>query len=149
MKSLGWILTTREWPWQLSIRWDSPLRSFWMVGNDAVEYQIVLLVLFKIIPETVNTYIRKSFFYIFCSGITKWIIFWNFMISHIFSCISSRMWFIISNLSLVLLPSVSTSRNFDLYSRLCEKNTIHEGFCYQHITCINWLWFRIASLLIY
>ena len=40
---------------------NSPLRSLRMVGNDAVEYQIVLLVLLKIIPVTVNIYIRKSF----------------------------------------------------------------------------------------
>ena len=48
--------------------------------------------------------------------------FWG--ISYIFSCISSRMWFIISNLSLVLLASVSTSRNLDLYSRLCKKDIV-------------------------
>ena len=42
--------------------------------------------------------------------------------SHIFSCISSSMWFIISSLSLVRLASVSTSKNFDLYSRRWRKN---------------------------
>ena len=123
----------KEWSSYLSIRTHSPLRSLRMIGNDAVENQIVLLVLFKIIPETVNIYIRKSlkdipYQYLIQSVVCQLYFSYSFLesiFSHIFSCISSRMWFIISNLSLVLLPSVSTSRNLDLYSRLCEKNIIH------------------------
>ena len=40
---------------------NSPLRSLRMVGKDAVEYEIVLLVLLKIIPVTVNIYIYEKF----------------------------------------------------------------------------------------
>ena len=47
-------------------------------------------------------------FFLFCSK------------SYIFSCISSMIWFIVSSLSFILLASVSTSKNLDLYSRLCK-----------------------------
>ena len=68
---------------------------------------------------------KMRLFFLFCSN------------SYIFSCISSRMWFIVSSLSFSLEVSVSTSRNLDLYSLLCKHFISYfQRFFYQ------WGWCR-------